>query len=295
MKRMICLLLVMLIAGSLAACSATEEALEVLSSIAEATDANQIDTDVTIDEQVLYEGNDVKVTVTGVSYDEYMGPEIGVVIENNTDTDLTFSSEECYINSYAIYSYFYFSVPAGQTLTDSFGFSAYDMALAGISELSTIEMSLSVYDDDYRDIAATDLIAITTSATDGYTPDDAVTGDEVYYDKDNGVRILAVRFDKGEDELFGEPSLILYVENSGKRTVAVSSTEVDVNGKKLSGASYYAVLASGKRSVDAITFYEDDLSESGITGIDEITLWLKLYDNKTYDTIGTVEEYHFTI
>lgn len=66
----------------------------------EETEAANQASDTSIEEQVLLDKDGIKITATGFTRDEYGWDQIQVIVENNTDKDLTIGSEKVAINGY---------------------------------------------------------------------------------------------------------------------------------------------------------------------------------------------------
>ena len=306
MKKLICLLLAVLMVMSLAACGATNQLTDALSSAlneaaseikdavpdddADSNGSGDYDSSITIDEQTLFTDGNAEVIVTGVEYDEYYGPEISVQIENKSDKKLTFSSQECYINDYAVYASLYTDVDAGKKAVDEITFSSSDMALAGITSIEKIEFSFRAYDEDYEDLVDSGLVEIKTSKSDSFKAPAAPEGTSLF-NKD-GIELVVVKYAKdGVDEYYAEPTLVMYAKNTTDKKLTISSDDLYVNGFKVD-ATYYETLDPGKCSVSTIIFYEEYLEKSKIEkdAIEEFELNFKVYDSDTYDTITKIEK-----
>lgn len=85
-------------------------------------------TTATIEETVLYDENNVKITATGLNYTDYVA-ELNVMIENNGDKDLSFICNSVGYNCNAINGYMvddgYLSadVAAGKKANETISFS----------------------------------------------------------------------------------------------------------------------------------------------------------------------------
>jgi len=69
---------------------------------------------VTIDEKVLLDEKDVKITLKRLILDDLFGPEIQVTIENNTNQNLTFQVRNESVNRYMVSTLFSCDVAAGK-------------------------------------------------------------------------------------------------------------------------------------------------------------------------------------
>ena len=245
-----------------------------------ATGKNQgNETEVTISEQVLYDEGGLKITATSLAMNEFLGPEIKVMIENNTTKDLTVQAREVSINDLMIEPTFSSDVAVGKKANDSISFFKEDLERNGIDKIAKIELRLNIFTTETFDtIAVTEPIIINTSAKDTYvqTYDDS---GNVIYEKD-GIRIV----DKGlnTDAFFG-PEIRVYIENNTAKTVTVQVQNVSVNGFMVEPI-FSSDIAPGKKTNDGITFI--DLEENGIEKIEDVELSFMIFDTKTLDTMA---------
>lgn len=88
----------------------------------------------TIEETVLVDESDVKITATGLSYTDYSA-ELSLLIENNTDLDLSFYSGTAGYSCNAVNGYMsdegYMNVDvsAGKKATEDISFDASSLAI----------------------------------------------------------------------------------------------------------------------------------------------------------------------
>ena len=93
---------------------------EVISEEAEKEETSADDaTAVSIEEQVLYDENDIKITATGIE-DGWLGTELKLLIENNTDQSITVQAKNANVNGYMVTTMMSADVAAGKKANDSF-------------------------------------------------------------------------------------------------------------------------------------------------------------------------------
>ena len=118
------------------------------------------------------------------------------------------------------------------------------------------------------------------------TPDES---GHILYNQ-GGIKIIGKYVD---ESTFWGSSVLLYVLNSTGRNIGISCEDMSINGFMVSGY-YYADIYAGKYSLDEITILSSDLTENGITSIDEIELKFHIYDSDTYDTIADTDPIKFS-
>ena len=85
-----------------------------------------------IDEQVLWETENVKITAKQFTHDgEYDSyADLELLIENKTDKEFTLTESNTSVNEYMVNPSLYAVIPAGKTLSDSLAFEVDDMDAA---------------------------------------------------------------------------------------------------------------------------------------------------------------------
>lgn len=280
MKKLAVLLLAALL---LTACGTSTGDITTVSSAESAGSASSgssASADVTVAETVLVDESGVKITATGLDMDTFMGPELKVLIENNTDKNLTFQARSASVNGYMIDPSISADVAAGKKSNSGISFSSSDLARSGIETIADMEFSFHIFDteswDAYLDTA---LISVPTSAAAGYTYTYDDSG-EVLYDAD-GIRITA----KGlsDDNILGT-DLLICIHNGTDKSITVQARDTSVNGYMLS-PTLSEEVTSGKYSVTGMTFFSSDLEDNSITDITDIETSFHIFDTDTWDTV----------
>ena len=181
----------------------------------------------TIEEAVIFDQGDIKITAKSIDTDGMFGPEIKLLIENNSSTDITVQSRNASVNGYMIETMLSADVAAGKKVNDELVFMNSDLETAGISTIADVEFSFHIFNSDTWDtIIDSDMISIQTSAAANYeyTFDDS--GFLVY--DDNGVQIVVKGLSETDSWL--GPEIIVYMSNTGTRNATIQVRDVSVNG-----------------------------------------------------------------
>lgn len=280
MKKVISMFLAAMLIAALSACenSAPGNSLTPISSDAGSADtdtpAPQIPETVTVEEAVLLDEADIKITATGFSENELFGPALKLLIENNSQTDLTVQVRNVSINGYMTETMMSVDVAAGKKANDSLTFMSSSIETCGIETIADMEFQFHIFDSDSWDTYLdSGLIRINTSAAENfeYTYDD--TGVSVY--DDNGVKIVAKSISENES-IFG-PGLVLYLYNSGDTNVTVQARDTSVNGFMVTTVFSQDILP-GKHAITSVTFMSSDLEDNGITEISDIELSFHIFN-----------------
>lgn len=240
--------------------------------------------EVSVDEEVIFEENDIKITVTGLDMDGWMGPELKLLIENDSDQNITVQARLASANGFMVDSTISEDVAATKKANTGISFSDTDLKNAGIETISNMQFSFHIFDTDSWDsILDSELITVNTSASD-YVQSYDDTGN-ILIDA-NGIKIIAKGLDTG-DSIFG-PSLILCIENNTDRNITVQARDESVNGFMIDSIMSTDISASNK-ALTALTFMSTDLEENGIEEINDIELSFHIFDYNTFDTYYDTE------
>ena len=238
-----------------------------------------VKTEVTIEEAVLLDEADIKITAKSFEADGFMGPAVKLLIENNSQTNVGVQAWGVSVNGYMVDTIFSADVAAGKKANEELIFSSSSLEEAGITTIADMEFYFHIYDsetwDTYLDSAP---VVIKTSAADGFVYEYDNSGDVVY--NENGVEIVV----KGLSEEFMGPCVVVYISNTSQKNISVQTRDVSINGFMVD-AIFSSEVNAGKHIVDTITFLSSELEENGITTIEDIELSLHIFDSDTWMTI----------
>lgn len=235
----------------------------------------------TIEEAVLLDQGGIKITAKSFNAKGTFGPEIKLLIENDSAKSITVQSRNTSVNGYMVETMMSADVAAGKKANDSLTIMRSDLETAGISTVADIEFSFHIFDSTTWDtIIDSDMVKIETSAAEGFTYSYDDSGDQVY--NDNGVEIVVKGLSESGSWL--GPAVVVYIYNSGSRDVTVQARDVSINGFMVESVFSSDVVA-GKHAMDTITFLSSDLESNGIEKIESIELSFHVFDMSSWDTI----------
>ena len=236
--------------------------------------------EITIEEQVLFDQDGIKVTATAYETDSIWGDDIKLLVENDSDQDIVVGCTALIVNNYMITDLFSATVAAGKKSNEKLSLSTTGLKAAGIDAVGLVEVYFHVYNaDTWDDIFDTDCITIKTSAYDTMdtTVDDS--GAELY--NEGGIRIIGKTVD--EDSFWGT-AILLYIENNSGRNVGISVDDMSINGFMMTPL-FSKTVYDGKMAYEDIDILSSELEENGIESIEEVELKFHIYDSDTYETI----------
>ena len=280
-------LLPALLAGMLllAGCSSSEtDAASVTSaetSYAGASEAEQETQDVTLAETVLFDQDGIRITATGLSTDSLFGPELNLLVENDSAQNIVVQPNYCMVNGYMMDGLLSADVAAGKKTNDTLDFLSNALARCGIETITDIELDLVVSDgDSWQTLYETGPVILQTSAAGQYTQTYDDSGEEIY--NQNGIRVVAKSVN---DDLFGM-GIKFYLENNTDKAVIVNADNVSVNGYMMTDL-FYSDLAPRSHAVDTLTLLGSELEDNHIDTITDAELSLQITDADYYQTIDS--------
>ena len=270
MKRLLAILLVIMI------CAA------VLTACGESKSTGSDNSDITVEEQTIFDEQGIKAVVKGYGKfeNEMLSLDHVLLIDvtNSTDKDISFGLSLCSINGYMIKSSYYYTIEAGKTDTYPAVFEESALESAGITTIADYEFCIVVQDNEtYETLIESEPVSVRTSAYDGFEFKYDESG-TVLYDTD-GIRIIAK--DQVDDEYLG-PCVNIYVANDTDKNIGVSAVSGSVNGKEVQDLYFNPEIFAGKHSIDPLSIGEEERPEK----IKSLTLSFSIYDLDTGDTIA---------
>lgn len=245
--------------------------------------------DITIEEQVLVEQDGIRITALEYVKDSIWGDGIKVLIENDSEKDVTVGCDALIVNDYMIHDLFVSEIAAGKKSNEVIYLSSSELKAAGIDTVGQVEIYFHAYDaDSYDRIFTTDCVEIETSAIENMDTTANDEGTELY--NEGGIRIIGKTVDENS---FWGTAILLYIENESGRNVGISVDDLSVNGFMLTPYSSTTVY-DGKKAIDDITIMSSELEENSITSIDEVELKFHIYDNDSYETVADSDPITFS-
>lgn len=265
----------------------------------------QFDPSANIEETVLVDENDIKITATGLKYTAY-DVKLSLVIENNSSQNLSFYSGtlaySCNsINGYMVDDgYLSADIAAGKKSNETVSFSVDELTLLGCSDIADIELGFRITDDDHNEYLLTGPRQLRTTIADSYNYEadtyrqaiaDNVLGsilnftlncdsEEVAFDQKD-IRVVSQTLATNSSE---EQVLLVEVENMSPDMVYVSVGNVTINGLSVQRGTWTTEwISAGKRRIMSMklsSMLDDSYRATfGLEKIGQITYSLELMDS----------------
>lgn len=236
--------------------------------------ATPVSNEVTIENQEIFNQDDLIVTVTGMKFDSLFGPQIAMLFENNTDKNLTVQARNVSVNGYMVDSSMSADIVSGKKSNDSLTIMDSSLEQCGIENIGEIEFSLHIFnsDDFMADNIDSDSITLHTNLYGTFEQAYDDSGETIY--DENGIKIISKGLN-AEQSIFG-PSVILYVENSSDQFITVQARDTSVNGFMVTPTMSIDVVP-GKVAISQMTFLDSDLEDNQIDSINTIETSLHIF------------------
>lgn len=224
----------------------------------------------TVLEQVIYDENNIKVSVSEASLDAEQNIVIPLHIENNTDEKMGLIAENCYINGCKVKanSLFFDKAEPGVETDGLLVVSKQECDGYGIDRVADVECGLRFYEDKtYDDIAVVDNISIKTDISGSYEQEIGGGGIVLYDDK--GVKII----EKGivKNSVMGLTPRFCVV-NDTEQDIDVRCRNVKVNGKECKTANISCEgIPAGKSEIVKMYFLGKNV------GINELSVSFRVF------------------
>ena len=234
--------------------------------------------EITIDEQLLLDRDGIVISATGLE-ETWLGPEINILIENNSGQPVTVQARNTSVNGYMVEPVFSCDVAPGKKANDSITFTGSDLQKCGIEVMARIELVFHVFNtDSWATVFDSEPVVIETSAAGTYTQEYDTSGTVVF--DEAGIKII---FKSIAESMMG-PEAVLYIENNSAENITVQARNTSVNGYMVEPI-FSCDVVQGKKAVDSLSFFEEDLAKNGIEKIEEIELYFHIFNTESWNTI----------
>ena len=235
----------------------------------------------TVEEQTLLDESGITIKTKGFDKKGIFGPELKLLIENNTEKDLTVQVRSASINGYMVETIFSSDAAAGKKANDEISFMKDDLEACGIETIADMEFSFHIFSlENLETYLDSELIKVETSSAGSYTYTFDDSGDEIY--SGNGIRIVSKGF-SNKDSIWG-PSLVVFIENESDQSVTVQVRDVSINGYMVD-TIFSSEVSAGKRTIDGITAMNSSIEENSIESIEEIEFFFHIFTTDGWKTI----------
>lgn len=284
------LLIICLLAVSLAGCATRQPQPTAVATVpptaASQTQPTQPPTEtsgVTLENQVIYDKDGVRITVTGLETDSWTGTKVWLMLENNTDRNLLLTGDVFVVNGITVQAYLYAEVAAGMKANDALELFTDVLDASGITEIATIRgYDTRIVDSDSLDTVAKVPLSLETSVAETHTQEIDDSGEEIF--SKDGVTVIAQVI---SEEFYGQ-TVQLLVKNETGKNIIVEAENISVNGFTVDAWLYDTVCKDTVRFSE-LDLFVSGLADNGIEAVETVTFTLRILDDTTYETLTKSE------
>ena len=212
-------------------------------------------------EQVLLDKRGLVITTAGFDGNGIFGPELKLLIENHSDSDVIIQLRNPSVNGYMADTVCSIEADAGKRTEDSITFLASSLQRCGIETIADMEFTFHVIDSHRNIFLESEPARAVTSAADTYQYRFDDSGEELY--SGDGVRIVSRGISQDEG------GAVLFMENAREDTITVQIRDVSVNGVQMDSI-FSQDISADKRSVYPVALPSSLLTQNGIQEISQM-------------------------
>ena len=246
--------------------------------------------DTTIDEQVIFDMDGVKMTALSYQTGGWTGDSIKVLIENNSGKKVGVGCDALIVNDYMISTLFSSIIEDGMKANETVDLYNSQLSAAGIENVGKVEVKFHLFDpDSYMTTKTGETYTIQTNHFDDMdlTPNDA--GKELY--NENGVRIVGKYVN--DDTIWGN-AIVLYLENNTDQNIVVQCDTMAINGFMMT-PYFSSEIYANKRAISEITLMSSELEQNGIEKVQDVQVTFNILNAETFSNIATSEPIQFSV
>lgn len=209
---------------------------------------HNLNQELTVQEALVYDAENIKVTVKSLDFSAQSGPQLVLLLENANDRSVNLRLMDMVVNGFMMGDSLDFPVQAGGNELVTVNVSHLALAAAGIETIQYFEFGLRIDESqDWSRSLTTERLRVETTARQS----DALAQDQqtTLLVEREGVRISLKKL----DTLDNDPKLILYllVENNTDIDITVEVQELFINGISFRPV-YRKTLLAGYKSMDMV-------------------------------------------
>jgi hypothetical protein len=239
----------------------------------------------TVDEQVIYNDRDIKITVTGIEPNLH-GYELSLdlKVENNSDKNIILDATNSIINNIVVDTFPTDTIKPGEVVDSQLRFITGRIYDSRMTNISDIKFVLTITNYDTRHVLdETAEIEIKTSINDSYTIKHGVTGEVVISTLD-GINIVAEGL--VSDTSYYNNGYVVFISNSSNSKITVDIDDVYINDIPVT-SGYWVQIPSNCYSTGTIVFTDEVMEANNITDIEKVQFTVTIKYDGSYKAITT--------
>ena len=240
---------------------------------------------------VIFDNTGITVNAKKLSYEEFYGPVVTFETDNFSGNNISIESTLVTVNGCVFPATFYSEVPAYESAEGVLYLYESELSNLKISDICKIEIKLNIKNTDTNEtVEETKLTQIYYS--DSLDTSEIVSrGDELI--SDSGVTLYIEDIKKNDTDAYDYIASV-FVANNSDKNITVSAEDVTINDIEIDPNCIINVPANSS-AYHELSFYKSTLKENNIEEIESIILTFLAYDSSTYESITASERFMIVI
>jgi len=223
-----------------------------------------------IDEQVIYDDNDIIIKALALNMNAEQGPTLVLSAENNSDVDRHVTIVNSSVNNIMVEPQFEMFLYSDRPAISRAVFPRRLLLTANIETFFDISFAVHLAEmDNSENSIETGQIDLHTSMTGRYSQSHEFEGYQVL----NAEGVI-IRIGKSTESVLSQ-QIYVFIENSLTEDIFVETVMTAINGIEMD-PMFFEKVSAGKKRLTFITFRDSDIVENGIVSIDELTISLEV-------------------
>ena len=223
-----------------------------------------------IDEQVIYDDNDIIIKALFLNMNAEEGPILVLSAENNSDVDRHVTIKNSSVNSVMIEPQFEMFLYSENPTTSGVVFPRRALQTANIETFSDISFAVHLAEiDNIENSIESEQINLRTSMTGRYSQSHEFEGYPVV-----SAEGVTIKISKSTESVLSQ-QIYVYIENSLSEDIFVETVTAAINGIEMD-PMFFERVSAGKKRWSCLAFRDNDIVGNGIVTIDELTISLEV-------------------
>lgn len=259
------------------------EDIDETEDVAEAEDEDTIE--VTIEERLLFEHNDIKLTAVSIDESDFSGnhraKNLNVFIENDSDIPIIIQVRDVSINGRMMNrTAFNSETMAGMRNNQPIVFNPQELEDNGIDVIGTIEITFVLHNSEtWEPFFTTDLITIETSAVDQVSHAEQPTQEMREVMNRDGITVYFIDF-RDSDFFGGVEEARFFIRNDSDIPIMIFTQNTSVNGFMMNGM-LHSVIRPDRATITSVMFMGEEFERNGIDEIETMNLYFLIINLET--------------
>ncbi len=235
------------------------------------------DCSVTVAERLIYDTEQIKVTIKSLYFDTSSAPALLFWVENNTYGGLNLRAVDLQINGFMMKGAFNARIPAQSQGLVALWVASDALAAAGVETIQYFEFNLAIDESqNWSQSITTERIRINTNAAPGGVL--ALNRRDIQLLDREGIRVYLNRYENPTH--YTGAQFLIMVENNTDIDIELTALDLKINDHECE-SSYETQVLAGLKSVEELSLPENQLAINNIGRVDKLVFRLQVMRKDT--------------